>query len=137
MTEVGVDSVAELLDDVRMELTAAVDELERSRASHRRVESLLLAILEHVPVPVVVIDDGIRLRAVSAAAESAWDASLEAPASSVEALHEAGLPEMARTALEAGHVDRSVVPDGFGAALLEEPGTGQRYVVVWGSPTAG
>lgn len=137
MTELGLDSVAGLLDDVRMELAAAVEELERSRAAHRRVESVLLAILEHVPIPVVVIDDGIRLRAVSSAAESAWGASLEAPASSVEALHDAGLPEMARTALETGHVDQSAVPGGFGAALLEEPGTAQRYVVVWGSPAAG
>jgi PAS domain-containing protein len=123
--------LASLLDDVRRELGDAVEDLARSRAEHRRVESLLLAVLEHVPVPIIVVDAELRVRAVGAAAEQAWGATLDRPLSSLDALDHAGLVEAVRTAFDAGHVQAASLPDGFGAALIEEPGTGARYIAIW------
>ena len=123
--------LASLLDDVRRELAAAVDDLARSRAEHRKVESLLLAVLEHVPVPLVVVDPELRVRAVAAAAEQAWGATLDRPLSALDTLDDAGLVGAVRAAFETGHVDQDAVPAGFGAAIVEEPGTAARYIAIW------
>jgi PAS domain-containing protein len=131
MTEVDENELTTLLDDVRRELGEAVDDLERSRAAHRAVESMLLAVLEHVPVPLVIVDGELRVRAASAAAEEAWGASVDAPVSRLDELDDAGVVDVCRAAIESGHVAASSVPAGFGAALLDEPGTSARYVVVW------
>jgi PAS domain-containing protein len=133
VSDVDAASLAALLDECRAELTAAVDELERSRAAHRTVESLLLAVLDHVPVPFVVVDAEGRLRAVSAAAQETWGAQLGDLAAGVRPLGDAGVPELCRVAVEAGHVPAATVPPGFDAALLHEPGTDTRYVAVWGA----
>lgn len=130
MTDSDVDTLAHLLDDLRRELGSAVDDLERSRAAHRRVESLLLAVLEHVPVPVVVVDGELRLQAVSAAAEQAWGAQLDAPLAGLgDRL--GGIAGACQEALEAGRVAGDGLPEGLAAAVIDEPGTHARYVVVW------
>jgi nitrogen fixation/metabolism regulation signal transduction histidine kinase len=129
--EVEDGELAALLDDVRRELGEVVDELDRSRDAHRRVESLLLAVLEHVPVPVVVVDHELRVRAASAAAESQWGATIDRPIGGLDAFDRAGLSDTVRAGLDAGHVPVTAVPDGFGAAVLDEPGTGNRYITVW------
>jgi PAS domain-containing protein len=131
MTEVDDSELATLLDDVRRELGVAVDELERSRAAHRAVESMLLAVLEHVPVPLVIVDGELRVRAASSAAEAAWGATVDAPVSGLDELDDNGVVDACRSAVEIGHVAASSLPEGFGAALLDEPGTSARYVVVW------
>ena len=123
--------LAALLDDVRRELGDAVDDLARSQAAHRRVESLLLAVLEHVPVAIVVVDAELRVRAVSAAAEQAWGATLDRPLSGLDTLDDAGLVEAVRAAFDTGHVTDASLPDGFRAALVDEPGTGARYIAIW------
>lgn len=133
MNDMAGSTLSELVDDLRRELAFANEELERSRDAHRRVESLLLAVLEHVPVAVVVVDDDQRVRAVSTEAERQWDARLDAPASSVDALHAAGLAELCRNAVETGAFEYARVPRGFGAAMTDEPGTDRRYIVVWSS----
>ena len=132
MPEVEDGELAALLDDVRRELGEVVDELDRSRDAHRRVESLLLAVLEHVPVPVVVVDSDLRVRAASAAAESMWAATLDRPIAGLDAFEGSGLGSALRAAFDAGYVAAGSVPGGFGAAMLEEPGTGARYIAVWG-----
>src|SRR3990170_5234168 len=99
MTDLDPDALTALLDEVRRELGAAVEELERSRAGHRQAESLLLAVLDNVPTPVVVVDHDQRVPAASAAAEGAWGSRLDAPLSAVEALREAGLDETCRVAV--------------------------------------
>lgn len=131
MTTADVSELATLLDEVRRELGETVDELDRSRAAHRRVESVLLVVLEHVPVPIVVLDDELRVRAASKSAEAAWGASLDAHASGVDDLDGGGVVEAARAAFEAGHRAPHTVPEGFGMAMIEEPGTGVRYVAAW------
>ena len=123
--------LASLLDDVRRELGETADDLARSQAEHRKVESLLLAVLEHVPVPRVVVDADLRVRAVSATAEQAWGATLDRPLSALDTLDDAGLVESVRAAFDTGHVVDAAIPDGFGAALVDEPGTGMRYIAVW------
>jgi nitrogen fixation/metabolism regulation signal transduction histidine kinase len=136
VTEVDTESLAELLDDCRTELAAAVDDLERTRAAHRTVESLLLAVLDHVPTALVVVDAEGRVRAASARAASAWGAQVGDLAGGVPTLGAAGLAETCRRSIEAGRVD-GAVPDGFGAAVLDEPGTNQRYAIVWGTAAVG
>ena len=89
--------------------------------AHRQVESLLLAVLEHVPLPVVVVDRDERLRATSASADEVWGAQLDAPLAGVASLRD--LAPVARAAIEQGTVAPQTVPDGFGAAVLDEPGT--------------
>lgn len=121
--------LAELLDELRSELGAAVDELERTRAAHRSVETVLSAVLDHVPTPVVVVDDELRVRAFSAAAEAAWDVRLDVAASSSDTLHGAGVVEALRPAFGAGRVDE--LPPPFAAVVVVEPGTDARYAVVW------
>ncbi len=133
MTDLDDDALSGLLDDLRRELTVANEELERSRDAHRRVETMLLAVLEHVPLPLVVVDVEQRVRAVSAAAEVAWDARLDAPVGGVAGLREGRVDELARAVADTGALDPGAVPDGFGAALVEEPGTAARYLVVWSS----
>lgn len=134
VTDVDAGSLVPLLDDIRRELSDVVDELDRTRVAHRRVESLLLAVLDHVPVPVVVVDQELQVRAVSAAAEQAWAATLARPMSEAGPLDDQRVTEVCRTALATGHVTPDAVPEGFGAAVLEEPGTAARYVVVWAGP---
>lgn len=129
MTDVEPADLASLLDEVRRELGTTVDELDRSRAAHRRVESLLLAVLDHVPVPIVVLDDELRVRAVSAAAERAWGATVDAPASAVDEL--GGAVETCRQAFELGYLSDPAVGADLHAAMLDEPGTGARYIAVW------
>ena len=131
MTEVDEGELAAVLDDVRRELGEVVDELDRSRDAHRRVESLLLAVLEHVPTPVAVLDADLRVQAASAAAEEAWGAVLDRPVAGLETFDDSGLSDSVRAAFDAGYVAAGSVPDGFGAAMLEEPGTGVRYIAVW------
>lgn len=131
MTEVEPAELATLLDEVRRELGETVDELDRSRTAHRRVESLLLALLDHVPVPIVVLDDELRVRAVSKQAESVWGASIDGHVGGLEELDGGGVVEACRTAFEVGHVAPSTIPEGFGLAMVEEPGTGVRYVAAW------
>jgi PAS domain-containing protein len=126
LTEVDAAELAELLDDVRRELGDAVDELDRSRAAHRTVESLLLALLEHVPVPIVVVDRDLRVRAASAEAERQWGVALDRPFLGTD-----GLAEACRAAAEAGYVAAGSIPEGYGAAMLDEPGTGERYIAAW------
>ena len=126
MTDLDAGELAELLDDVRRELGDAVDELDRSRAAHRRVESLLLAVLEHVPVPLVVVDRDLRVRAASAEAEREWGVTLDRPFLGAD-----GLADACQAAVDAGYVAAGSVPDGHGAAMLEEPGTGVRYIAAW------
>jgi nitrogen fixation/metabolism regulation signal transduction histidine kinase len=137
MTDLDPDALSGLLDDVRRELGSAVDELERSRAAHRQAESLLLAVLDHVPTPLVVVDRDQRVRAASAAAEGVWGSRVDAPLGAVEVLRDAGLDETCRVAVAEGHLARDAVPDGFGVAVLDEPGTGARFVVLWSSSAAG
>ena len=131
MTELDDGGLAELLDDVRRELGEVVDELDRSRDAHRKVESLLLAVLEHVPTPLAVVDAELRVRATSAAAESAWGTVLDRPVAGLDTFDGNGLGTALRSAFEAGYVAAGSVPDGYGAAMLEEPGTGVRYIAVW------
>jgi nitrogen fixation/metabolism regulation signal transduction histidine kinase len=131
VTDVEGGELAALLDDVRRELGQVVDELDRSRDAHRHVESLLLAVLEHVPVPVVVVDQELRVRAASTAAESAWGATLDRPVAGLDAFDGSGLNGALRAWFDAGYVAAGSVPDGFGAAMLEEPGTGVRYIAAW------
>lgn len=131
MTDLSQTELVTLLDEARRELGATVDELDRSRAAHRRVESLLLAVLDHVPMPFLVVDEELRVRAASATAESSWRATLDGPLSGLDALHAAGVDAVCRAAFEAGHIAAGAVPEGFGAALVEEPGTGVRYIAVW------
>ena len=126
MTDLDAGELAALLDDVRRELGETVDELDRTRVAHRAVESLLLAVLEHVPVPVVVVDADVRVRAVSAAAERHWGAALDRPLVGVD-----GLGDACRACFDAGYVAPESIPDGYGAAMLEEPGTGVRYIAAW------
>lgn len=132
-TESG--ELVELVDQLRQELAAAVDELDRARDAHRRVESLLLALLEHVPVPLVVVDRELRVRAATAAAEGAWGADLDRPLSALEGL-DAGVVAACRTGVEQGIVRPGDVPDGYGVALLSEPGTGERYATAWATGRA-
>lgn len=131
MTDLHRAELTALLDDVRRELADAVDELDRTRAAHRRVESLLLALLEHLPIATVVVDEELRVRAASSAAESSWGASIDAPVSGIDALDDAGVVAALRAGFETGHVPAGSVPAGFGAALVSEPGTGVRYIAVW------
>jgi hypothetical protein len=128
-----VHELGSLVEDLRLELHAAVDELERSRAAHRQVESVLLGLLEHLPVPLVVVDGEERVRVASAAAESVWDVQLDAPVAGVPALRD--LAGAMRAALHDG-VQQQALPDGFDAAVLDEPGTDARYVVVWSTLAA-
>ena len=131
MTETSNGELATLLDEVRRELGETVDELDRTRAAHRRVESVLLVLLDNLPVSVVVLDDDLVVRAASKAAEASWGATVGAHASGLEALDSPGVVETCRTSFEAGHVAPGSVPEGFGAAMVEEPGTGIRYVAAW------
>jgi PAS domain-containing protein len=131
MTDLEPAELASLLDEVRRELDETVDDLDRSRAAHRRVESLLLALLDHVPVPVVVVDEDLKVRAAGAAAEAAWGATLDGPLSALGALEGAGVPDACRAAFQVGHLAAGSVPGGFGAAMIDEPGTGMRYIAVW------
>ena len=131
MTEVDEGELAAVLDDVRRELGEVVDELDRSRDAHRRVESLLLAVLEHVPTPVAVVDSELRVQAASAAAEESWGTVLDRPVLGLEAFEGNGLGDAVRAAFDAGYIAAGSVPAGFGAAMLEEPGTGVRYIAVW------
>ena len=131
MTEVEEGELATVLDDVRRELGAVVDDLDRSRDAHRRVESLLLAVLEHVPTAVAVVDADLRVQAASAAAEAAWGTVLDRPVAGLTTFDDSGLADAIRAAFDAGYVATGSIPDGFGAALLEEPGTGVRYIAVW------
>ena len=137
MNDGDVGALADLLDDVRRELSSAVDELERSRAAHRTLETLLLATLEHVPVPVVVVDREHRVRAASAAAERAWGAQLDAPMSTAAGLAGEPVADAVSVALDEGKIDGHAMPEGFSAALIEEPGTGDRYLVVFGDAAVG
>lgn len=131
VTDIDVAELTSLLDDVRRELGDAVEELDRARVAHRTVESLLLAVLDHVPVSVVVVDERLRVRAASSAADRAWGASVDAAMSGLDALDDAGVVDACREAFETGHLTSASIPAGFGAAMLDEPGTDARYVVVW------
>lgn len=129
MTEVERPELASLLDDVRRELGATVDELDRSRAAHRRAESLLLAVLEHVPAPIVVVDEELRVRAASAEAERCWGTTLDVPVSAVPALSAAA--DRCRAAFEDGDGVPPTLGDHLRAATIDEPGTSNRYIALW------
>jgi hypothetical protein len=131
LSDVESGELRALLDDLRRELGEVVDELDRSRAAHRRVESLLLAVLDNVPTPIIVLDDSLRVRAASASATATWHVSLDAMATGVEELDRGGVVEACRAAFESGHVTSGSMPVGYGAAMIEEPGTGVRYITVW------
>src|SRR5688572_30330422 len=109
MTEAELST---LLDDVRRELGSTVDELERSRSAHRQVETLLLAVLEHVPSPIVVVDGDNRVRASSASAEREWGVQLDAPLPGTDPLGD--LAGAVRRGVEEGAVPRDAIPAGFG-----------------------
>jgi hypothetical protein len=51
-------------------LARANEELQACRSSEQRLESMLVGVLDHVPVPVVLVDDGLAVRACSGAARS-------------------------------------------------------------------
>lgn len=131
MTDLDRSELTALLDDVRRELADAVDELDRTHAAHRRVESLLLVLLDHLPVATVVVDEELRVRAASAAAELSWGATIDGLVSGLDALDGPGVVGALRAALEAGHLPAGALPSGFGGALVTEPGTGIRYIAVW------
>lgn len=135
--DADVTTLVALLDECRAELATAVDELQRSRAAHRAVESLLSAVLDHVPAPLLVVDAEGRVRAVTAAAERAWGARLGDLAAGVPALRRTGAAEVLHAAVEAGHLAGRSLPDGLAAAVVEEPGTGVRYAAVWAVPPPG
>jgi hypothetical protein len=111
----------ETTDELSRELATALDALEASMAAHRALESVLLAILDHAPVTLVVTD-GHRVRAASKPAEQHWSAKTGTSL--------AALPEDVRRAVDAKLTGSGDAPAGLETALVEEPGTDQRYVLV-------
>lgn len=130
MNPVETGELLGLLEELRGELASAVDELDRTRDAHRRLESLLLAVLDHVPLPIVVVDGELRVRAAAASAEDRWHAAPGRPGSALQGVP-AGALDACRAALDQGSVRHGDVPDGYGVALLSEPGTAERYAVLW------
>ena len=116
------------LERATEELETAVAELHRAREAHRRVESLLLTVLEHLPVGVVVVDPQLRVRAASAYAQERWSVVLD------RRLDDAQVPSPIRTAIDATiRTGQRTSIIGAGAGELVDPGGGARYVVGWGS----
>lgn len=119
-----------MLSAVAEELESAVAELQRCRDAHRQTESLLLAVLDKLPVSLLVVDESRRIRAASTHAHEQWEVELDRP------FHAFHVPDAVRAVIEstlAGGQRSSV--SGAGAAALEH-GDGDRYVIGWEAPPA-
>lgn len=120
--ELALDrEAAEEIRAARVDLEAALDEVERLHRDHRRVESLLHGLLDLLPLAVVVVDRDLRVCALSAAGEAAWADRIGRPVT-----HDEG---DFRAALDGLEPRRSA--GGLELARFDEPGTGDRYVVAW------
>jgi hypothetical protein len=51
-------------------LAEANAEVGRSRAAERRLESIVVGVMQHVPVPMIVVDEELSVRACSDAART-------------------------------------------------------------------
>jgi hypothetical protein len=109
--------------DMTRELDVALDALEASMSAHRTLESVLLAILANVPLALVVTDRE-RVRAASTRAEETWGART--------GTRVAVLPDEVRRAVQAalGGTGGGSGDPGLRTAVVDEPGTGERYVLV-------
>ncbi len=117
------DAVPELVEAARADLAAANRELEALRRDHRRLETVLESLLEHVPAAVVVVDACLCVRAQSAAADDRWGDRVGRPL-------DGPLVDACRGLLSQAPPARTSV-DGVQLVLVVEPATADRYILWW------